>query len=101
MTRPAIPAGAASRGSGATISGSNSARPSNRTGGCGGAASGGGTMNQLSRQAAQRTFRPIAPIRSGSSVYSLAQDGQTMIMTIASAAGRGLPHLSTDVVNAP
>ena len=41
---------------------------------------------RCSRQAAQRTMRPSAPICAGSIMYSLAQDGQTMSM--ANQTGR-------------
>jgi hypothetical protein len=39
----------------------------------------GGT-NHAARQAAQRTTRPVAPMRSISIVYSLEQVGQTISM---------------------
>src|SRR3954471_5300870 len=42
--------------------------------------SGSPATKKVSRQAAQRTMRPSAPICAGSIMYSLAQDGQTISM---------------------
>ena len=42
--------------------------------------SGSPATKKVSRQAAQRTMRPSAPICAGSIIYSLAQDGQTISM---------------------
>lgn len=52
-----------------------------------------GAMNQLSRHSAHRTLRPAAPIRAGSTWYSLAQDGQVMSMTVPKRR-RALPPSS-------
>jgi hypothetical protein len=46
----------------------------------------------VSRQLAQRTARPSAPIRAGSIMYSLAHEGQTICM--ANQTGRRYPSPS-------